>query len=111
MNGQAKIDFEKWIWIYVNQKEKQNISIETFLEWFYNTDEIIRNAYYILWFDSVGIYINTSGLTLSKTFIVDVSVNSNCEFNYDGFNTRQQAAEKAIEQAIILYNEKFKENE
>ncbi len=110
MNGQAKIDFEKWFFEYYN-KDKTSVAMFNHEAMFNNFQEIVKQAYIISWFDSVGIYINTSGLTLSKTFIVDISVNSNCEFNFDGFTSRQQATEKALEKAVELYNLKFKENE
>ena len=66
--------------------------------------EIYQNSLIIEWFDSVGIYVNSSGLTLSKTFISDVSVNDNCEYNYDGFRTRKEATEQAIKKANEIYN-------
>jgi len=93
LTGKASKDFIKWLHF------KHNLQP-------YNLfNEIIQYALIIEWFDSVGIYINSSGLTLSKTFISDVSVNNNCEYNYDGFRTRKEAIEQAIKKANEIYNE------
>lgn len=97
MNGQAKIDFLK-----------QSKYIESI---FNELPKIYQNALIIEFFDSVGIYINIS----TSTFKI-----SQREFNFEikdndckgyGYLKRQQATEKALEKAITLYNEKFKENE
>ena len=92
LTGKASKDFIKWLHF------KHNLQP-------YNLfNEIIQYALIIEWFDSVGIYVNSSGLTLSKTFISDVSVNDNCEYNYDGFITRKEATEQAIIKANEIYN-------
>ena len=71
---------------------------------YYQSKPTILNALIIEWFDSVGIYVNSSGLTLSKTFISDVSVDDNCEYNYDGFRIRKEALTEAIKKANEIYN-------
>lgn len=110
LTGKAKEDFEN----YVLNKELGHdsevlISVynqETLFINYNNVKETLLNALIIEWFDSVGIYVNSSGLTLSKTFISDVSVNNNCEYNYDGFRTRKEAIEQAIKKANEIYNNK-----
>lgn len=101
MNGQAKTDFEKWF-----------IEFEDILS---NNKElnIIGNALIIEWFDSVGIYIETGGADYRGVeFWYNIQEKNTINgHNGEYFNSRQQAAEKALEKAIILYNEKFKENE
>ena len=96
LTGKAKEDFYK----YLNIKDYK---LFDYVRKKY-ANEIVSNALIIEWFDSVGIYVNSSGLTLSKTFISDVSVNDNCEYNYDGFRTRKEATEQAIKKANEIYN-------
>ena len=78
----------------------------------------MQQALIIYFFDIVGIYIG-----------IEVYGSPEFQIKYEGivstksddwylqgqfseiYSSRQQATEKAIEQAIILYNEKFKENE
>ena len=104
--GKAKEDFESWL--YSNDVLiKDGIYDDTYLIEVF--DELPLNLQYasiIEWFDSVGIYVNSSGLTLSKAFISDVSVDNNCEYNYDGFRTRKEALIEAIKKANEIYNEK-----
>ena len=91
----AKKDFILWL-------NKQPVApYEVMLD---DIPKCYLNSLIIEWFDSVGIYVNSSGLTLSKTFISDVSVNDNCEYNYDGFRTRKEATEQAIKKANEIYN-------
>ena len=98
MNGQAKIDFEKQCCgiIPANQTELY--------------------AYYIEWFESVEIIPDVMPILdnplkwMPNTFSLkyDYSMNEN-DFEY--YEIKSQATEKALEKAIILYNEKFKEND
>ena len=104
LTGETKLDFERWL--HSNDVLiKDGIYDDTYLTDVF--DKLPLNLQYasiIEWFDSVGIYVNSSGLTLSKTFISDVSVNDNCEYNYDGFRTRKEATEQAIKKANEIYN-------
>ena len=110
LNGEAKKDFENYVLnkelghdseVLINVYNQETLFID-----YKDVKKTLLNALIIEWFDSVGIYVNSSGLTLSKTFISDVSVNNNCEYNYDGFRTRQEAIEQAIKKANEIYNEK-----
>ena len=106
LTNKAKEDFERWL--YSNDVLiKDGIYDDTYLTDVF--EELPLNLQYasiIEWFDSVGIYVNSSGLTLSKAFISDVSVDNNCEYNYDGFRTRKEALIEAIKKANEIYNEK-----
>ena len=103
LNGKANEDFFNWL----DNQGVNGIDISNWeFEKFHLLSNVSQNSLIIEWFDSVGIYVNSSGLTLSKTFISDVSVNNNCEYNYDGFRTRQEAIEQAIKKAKEIYNEK-----
>lgn len=104
LTGKAKEDFVKWL-----NKEMYYLGRHNFEDRDNNIEDLsdnFQNTLIIEWFDSVGVYINSSGLTLSKTFISDVSVNNNCEYNYDGFRTRKEAIEQAIKKANEIYNSK-----
>ena len=75
-----------------------------------------QNALIIEWFDSVGIYISINYLSIHSDLRKAKGFESlvcykNLSTMFREVKTRQQATEKAIEKAIILYNEKFKEND
>ena len=101
LTGKAEEDFFNWL-------DNQGVNGINICNWefekFHLLSNVSQNSLIIEWLDSVGIYINSSGLTLSKTFISDVSVNNNCEYNYDGFRTRKEATEQAIKKANEIYN-------
>lgn len=105
MNGQAKIDFVEWV-----KKEYPLLGIDDIMP------KTCINALKIEWFDTIGIYIQiTSEYDLENLDIINfwykiINIDRYIHVGVD-FNTRQQATEKAIEKAIILYNEKFKEND
>ena len=101
LTNKSKEDFFNWL----DNQGVNGIDISNWeFEKFQLLSNVSQNALIIDWFDSVGIYVNSSGLTLSKTFISDVSVNDNCEYNYDGFRTRKEATEQAIKKANEIYN-------
>jgi len=102
IHGKAKEEFEKWLWNYANQKEKQNVSVTTFFDWFYNCDAIIRNSYYVEWFDSIEYYILINMDFDGFNYELDVfdSINP----SGDGFETRTEATTKAIEKASDIFN-------
>ena len=106
LTGETKEDFERWL--HSNDVLiKEGIYDDTYLtDVFEKLPLNLQYASIIEWFDSVGIYVNSSGLTLSKTFISDVSVDDNCEYNYDGFRIRQEALTEAIKKANEIYNSK-----
>ena len=101
LTNKSKEDFFNWL----DNQGVNGIDVSNWeFEKFQLLSNVSQNALIIDWFDSVGIYVNSSGLTLSKTFISDVSVNDNCEYNYDGFRTRKEATEQAIKKANEIYN-------
>ena len=101
LTGKAKKEFFNWL----DNQGVNGIDISNWeFEKFHLLSNVSQNSLIIEWFDSVGIYVNSSGLTLSKTFISDVSVNDNCEYNYDGFRIRKEATEQAIKKANEIYN-------
>ncbi len=123
MNGQAKIDFEKWLCENYNDLLYSMCGSKTLLkdlllaDHIKNTDKLLNNVK-IEWFDTIGIYIGIE-VYRSPEFQIKyegiVSTKSD-DWYLEGqfseiYSTRQQATEKALEKAIILYNEKFKENE
>ena len=64
---------------------------------------IIRNAYYVDFFDSVGIYITSDYFELNKGFYSEI-LNENFEIVKP---TRQEALAEAIKKANEIYNEKY----
>jgi hypothetical protein len=90
MNGKAKIDFLK-----------QSKYIESI---FNELPKIYQNALIIDFFDVADIYVNALKYDLKWIPICENVIEHT-------FKSRQGAINFAIEKAIILYNEKFKENE
>lgn len=95
LTGKAKIDFGKWYY--------KNIHFVGLCDVEEHLNQTI-NALIIEWLDSVNIFVNSSGLILSKNFISDVSISQNMEFYYDGFKTRSEATQQAILKANEIYN-------
>ena len=103
LTGKAKEDFLE----YYN-----NHSIKYLLSWTYFDDLplVVKNALIIEWFDSVGIYINTTyeefeDIQVKKlpVLVKTWSVWVNEELLID-FNSRQEATEEAIKKANEIYN-------
>tara|TARA_R110002167_G_scaffold5443_2_gene25645 strand:+ start:205 stop:525 length:321 start_codon:yes stop_codon:yes gene_type:complete len=102
LTEKCKEDFENWILNDDNSEEYrfgQNLSTN-----FEELPSSFKYGVYVDFFDCAGIYISVSGLVLSKTYICDVSMNSNVEYYYDGFETRKGARNEAIEKANEIYN-------
>jgi len=105
LSGKAKIDFEVWIWKYANEKEIQNISKNSFIEWIYDCDQIIRNAYIIEWFNSVGLLIGIYP-NLYGNFVWHLNKSETYKrwSNDLYYESRIEATEKCIEKVNELYN-------
>lgn len=107
LNGKAKEKFLEWL-----SKTYDLIHYDTEL-WFKNEKEITQNAFVIDWFDSVGIYINT---TLDETnkhkfkyLITDINTRHlHCWKEGVNKDSRQEAIKKAIKKANDIYNARFK---
>ena len=93
----AKEDFEKW---YIKKDVSDDEFYNIWEEWS-NLSTSCKNAFYIDFFDSVGIYINA--LRYNKQWWKAIA-----EYEYARiFNSRQEALTKAIEKANKIYNEKI----
>lgn len=67
---------------------------------------IIRNAYYVDFFDSVGIYINIENLYYQSWWSYKVKIIPNIFEEKVMVKTRQEATEQAIKKANEIYNNK-----
>jgi hypothetical protein len=109
LTGKCKKDFEKYLnKLRKHETERNFADIDMIIESqgyeFYDLLESMKYGVYVDFFDSVGIYLSVSGLTLSKTYICDISIKTNVQYWFDGFNLRQGARLKAIEKANEIYN-------
>lgn len=104
MNGQAKIDFEKWLKL----NHGYDFTMTTYLK------EVMLNALIIEWFDTIGTWILINPVDNKDDWFFQILEEDLMSPFFEvfisdaDFRNRQQATEKAIEKAIILYNEKFK---
>lgn len=81
-------------------KAKEDFSYKYNMSNFNEYSEVLQNALIIEFFDSVGIYISIEhNQNVGFMYILDEC----CE---NGFLTRKEAAEKAIEQANLIYNDR-----
>jgi len=122
LKGKAKEDFEKWVYKnvkhYITKKPKFGVNT---MEFEFNSEFYIlpfSMQYGVLvdWFDSVGINISiepywcvckiTTEINQEVTFDMMVFSDSQCDYDYSNHATRPQARQKAIEQAIEIYNNK-----
>ena len=105
LNGKSRIEFEKWL------SKQQNFILNRYTKKIVFMgkllvedlpDEII-NALIINWFDSVGIYIGIEVYYLQEKFEWVIPTNDGYYHQKD-FKTRQEATEKAIEKANLIFN-------
>lgn len=112
MKGKALEKFEEW---YFKTHCKTSIKFnkllphqkEEIFEWFYNSCDTIKNAFYVEFFDSVGIYITPTHNYIKETFGWVIKMNSG-DYVGKGFSTRPEALSKAIEKAIEIFNNQSK---
>ena len=95
LNGKAKEDFLTKMSILTEIKDKKDLE-----EYFMKISDLIKNAYYIDFFDSVGIYVNSDYFELNKVFYSEV-LDSNFEIIKP---TRQEALTEAIKKANEIHN-------
>ena len=106
MNGQAKIDFEKWYYKKIHYVGLMDIE---------ETPKTYLNALMIDFFDSVGISIEISrhwcpNEKSVRMFMFGVYIMKNRTFSskancFDSdFETRTEATEQAINKAVEIYN-------
>lgn len=99
LTGKAREDFYKW---YANTDSK--IKYTLLISLFDGKSNIEKYAYYIEWFDSVGVYISIiKGKNISRIYIESEYKNYPQEDNE--FETRQEATTEAIKKANKIYNE------
>lgn len=105
LHGKAKDCFEEQIVPLINKLEKRQIVDEKLaIEWIYDSNELIQNVHYMMWFDSVGIYIIVDisfewGYDIYQEGLVTKSIDSDC-----GFGSRQEATTEAIKKAVEIFN-------
>ena len=95
----AKEDFEKW---YI-KKDVSDDEFYNILEEWSNLSTSCKTAFYIDFFDSVGIYITSDYFELNKGFYSEI-LDSNFAIVKP---TRQEAFIEAIKKANEIYNEKY----
>lgn len=96
ITGKAKEDFLRHYGDEISHLDE--IEYDFLLE-----SSIIRNAYYVDFFDSVGIYITTDYLELNKGFYSEVLASNFAIVK----PTRQEAITEAIKKANEIYNSKY----
>lgn len=101
MNGQAKIDFEKWV--FKNYKQYSGNYHNRKLSIFTDLTPQMTNALIIEWFDSIGIIITINYWTEASYTISNKNGGKDLYSGLCG-KTRQEATEKAIEKAVEIYN-------
>ena len=98
LNGKAKEEFLTMLSILTEIKDKNNLE-----EYFSKISDLIKNAYYVDFFDSVGIYITSDYFELNKGFYSEI-LNENFAIVKP---TRQEALTEAIKKANEIYNSKI----
>ena len=95
LNGKAKEDFLTKMSVLTEIKDKKDLE-----EYFMKISDLIKNAYYIDFFDSVGIYITSDYFELNNGFYSEI-LDSNFAIIK---STRQEALTEAIKKANEYYN-------
>lgn len=114
LTGKAKEDFKIWYINHIRKREDigNRYFDETLLRAFWGSGLINQNAFIIEWLDSVGICISIEATRVKNDYGFDFYIYYNnfgkSLTNESFFINRQEATEKAIEKANILYNENNK---
>ena len=95
LNGKAKEDFLTKMSVLTEIKDKKDLE-----EYFMKISDLIKNAYYIDFFDSVGIYITSDYFELNNGFYSEI-LDSNFAIIK---STRQEALTESIKKANEYYN-------
>ena len=98
LTGKCKEDFLNKMSILTEIKNKKDIEL-----YFFKLSHLIKNTYYLYFFDIEGIYITSDYLELNKGFYSEI-LNENFEIVKP---TRQEALAEAIKKANEIYNEKY----
>ena len=98
LTGKTKEDFLTNMSILTEIKDKKDLE-----EYFSKISDLIKNAYYVDFFDSVGIYITSDYFELNKGFYSEI-LNENFAIVKP---TRQEALTEAIKKANEIYNSKI----
>ena len=99
LTGKAKDDFEKW---YIKKDVSEDEFYNIWEEWS-SLSTSCKNAFYIDFFDSIGIYITSDYFELNKGFYSEI-LNENFAIVKP---TRQEALTEAIKKANEIYNSKI----
>jgi len=114
LTGKAKQAFEQWVlYLHYEIRFRSLIKIHNQRDLFISYDDIpgdFLNTLIIEWLDSVGIFIEISGVQYqfdTPEFTYNIQeVGTLNGVTAHVFDNRQQATEKAIERAVELFNEK-----
>ena len=98
ITGKTKEDFLTNMSILTEIKDKKDLE-----EYFSKISDLIKNAYYVDFFDSIGIYITSDYFELNKGFYSEI-LNENFAIVKP---TRQEALTEAIKKANEIYNSKI----
>ena len=119
LTGKAKEDFENYV---LNKKLGHDSEVlisvynqESLFINYNNVKKTLLTALIIQWFDSVGIYINTTYEEYEDIQVKNLPVKIKTwsvwikwinELLLEGFNSRQEALTEAIKKANEIYNNK-----
>ncbi|ASK29706.1 hypothetical protein CEY12_06130 [Chryseobacterium sp. T16E-39] len=112
LTGKAKEDFEKWYIPLIRKREdiQDRYWDENLLSMIYRSGDIVLNAFFLEWFDSVGIYIqnwcSSAGIDRPE-FDSEVFYKKKQHTYNDFFKTRQESLKWAIEKANEIYNQQL----
>lgn len=95
LTGKAKKDFLTNMSILTEIKDKKDLE-----EYFSKISDLIKNAYYVDFFDSVEIHVNA--VRYSGEFWKGIAEHERTEIHL----SRQEATTEAIKKANEIYNEK-----
>lgn len=108
LTGKAKEDFEIWYLKILRSKPEiqDRYWDENLLSFFWNSDDIMRNAYITEWFDSVNINIHTDIHTEFYEYKIYLEnlVSPDYEDKFHHSVSRNYVRGKAIEKANEIYN-------
>jgi len=107
LTDKCKEQFELWLMNGNDGVSNFGRTIKLTRIYFLSLKESCQHALIIEFFDSVGIYINTSHIPFSKEFRVEVREYDNTflsSCDYIPFNTRTEATQSAITKANEIFN-------
>lgn len=112
LTGRCKQDFELWMFNYFIE-HRPDYSSSLIISKFERKTQLEKLAFYVEWFDNVGIY-----MSIEPNFSIFEQGNPFSCFRffidmiyYGQADTRQEATKAAIEKANELYNENLSDYE